>query len=126
MKYKVVVICGTAAATFLGLFVWSEIRGAASKQKLLEAEESCQYQIDEMDKQAEALREEIKQSAETCDVKISDERQRCDGLVTTYRELLDVEENKKTVIHELKEDKAKAYEAIYRRLGYLPPAPDPE
>jgi cell division protein FtsB len=119
-QYKVLIAFIAAIVILSGLFGWSLTRNASAKQQLLDAEESCNAQISEMQKQVDALREEVSKSADTCDLKVTNERKRCDGLVTTYRELVDVKEDEKTIIHDLQENKAKAYEAVYRRLGYLP------
>jgi len=102
------------------------VSNASAKEELLEATEACDYQLDEQKKQLDELRKELTASAETCTQKIYGERKRCDGLVSTYRELIDVKEEEKTIVHDLKENKAKAYEAVYRRLGYLPDNSDSE
>ena len=125
--YKLTIALVIVVVTLAVLFIRSEVSGSTARQELLEADESCTYRIDEMDKQVDALRAEIEKSFATCTQKMADNRKRCDGLVTTYRELVDVKEDEKNVIYELKENKAKAYEAVYRRLGYLPPSnADPE
>lgn len=95
-------------------------RTVSAKQKLAEANQICSHKLEQQQTLLVELQRELERSASACKDRISGERERCDNLVSTYREVVDAREEKGTIVDELKKNKAKAYEALYRRLGYLP------